>query len=69
MPPPNNRHTGIFKSMGAPNVQFAIRPRPVGAAIRLDPQSAMRQRQSRFMRSNLRGPNSGVNIGPRSYRG
>eukprot|EP00969_Alexandrium_andersonii_P290432 12836885-Alexandrium_andersonii.AAC.1 len=52
-------------------MQSAIRPRPVSAAIRLNLQSALRKTQNRLGRSNLelRGPRSGLNIGPRSFRG
>eukprot|EP00969_Alexandrium_andersonii_P250751 11082547-Alexandrium_andersonii.AAC.1 len=52
-------------------MQSAIRPRPVSAAICLNPQSAMRKQQNRFRRSNLevRGPRNGLKIGPPSSRG
>eukprot|EP00969_Alexandrium_andersonii_P141874 6272601-Alexandrium_andersonii.AAC.1 len=41
---------------------------PVSAAIRLNPQSAMRKTQNHFRRSNLelRGPRNGLEISPRS---
>eukprot|EP00969_Alexandrium_andersonii_P088554 3905886-Alexandrium_andersonii.AAC.1 len=49
-----------------PQVQPAIRSMPVSAAIRLNPQSAMRKLQHRFRRSNLelRGPKTCLRIGP-----
>eukprot|EP00969_Alexandrium_andersonii_P241681 10672875-Alexandrium_andersonii.AAC.1 len=52
-------------------MQSALRPMLISAAIRLNPQSAMRNMQNRFTRSNLelRGPKSGLKIGPRSSRG
>eukprot|EP00969_Alexandrium_andersonii_P018343 802306-Alexandrium_andersonii.AAC.1 len=59
----------LFRSHGlaslhrkGPNVQSAIRPRPVSAPIRLTPQSAMRNMQNRFMRSELelRRPKNGI---------
>eukprot|EP00969_Alexandrium_andersonii_P238667 10535774-Alexandrium_andersonii.AAC.1 len=37
------RHTGICLHRKGPNVQSAIRVRPVSAAIRVSPQSAMRK--------------------------
>eukprot|EP00969_Alexandrium_andersonii_P216184 9548652-Alexandrium_andersonii.AAC.1 len=51
-------------------MQSAIRARPANATIRFDPQSAMRRMQNRFKRANLelRGPKSGLEIGPRSSR-
>eukprot|EP00969_Alexandrium_andersonii_P236969 10460507-Alexandrium_andersonii.AAC.1 len=47
------------------------RSRPVSAAIRLDTQYTMRNRQKRVRRSELelRGPKDGFEIGPRSSRG
>eukprot|EP00969_Alexandrium_andersonii_P174463 7713710-Alexandrium_andersonii.AAC.1 len=41
------------------------------AAIRLNPQSAMRKMKNRFRRSELelRGPRNDLRIGPRSSRG
>eukprot|EP00969_Alexandrium_andersonii_P054440 2396356-Alexandrium_andersonii.AAC.1 len=43
----------------------------VGTAIRLNPQSAFWNTQNRNTRSNLelRGPRSGLEMGPRSSRG
>eukprot|EP00969_Alexandrium_andersonii_P323790 14306587-Alexandrium_andersonii.AAC.1 len=54
----------------APKAQSANRPRPVRAAIRLNPQSAMRKVQNRFRRSNLelRRPRTSLKFGPRSSR-
>eukprot|EP00969_Alexandrium_andersonii_P144709 6399176-Alexandrium_andersonii.AAC.1 len=54
-----------------PKVQSAIHPRPVRAPISLNPQSAMRNTQNRFTLSSpeLRGPKSGLEMGPRSSRG
>eukprot|EP00969_Alexandrium_andersonii_P308927 13652968-Alexandrium_andersonii.AAC.1 len=51
-------------------MQSAISPMLVGAPIRLNPQSAMRNMQIRFTRSNLelRGHRNGLEIGPRSSR-
>eukprot|EP00969_Alexandrium_andersonii_P207513 9167514-Alexandrium_andersonii.AAC.1 len=51
-------------------MQSAIRPKPISAAIRLNPQSAMHSVQNRFRHSNLelRGPRKDINIGPRSSR-
>eukprot|EP00969_Alexandrium_andersonii_P208430 9205724-Alexandrium_andersonii.AAC.1 len=51
-----------------PNVQSAIRPMLVSAAICLNPQSAMRNMQTRFRRSNLelRGARSDLEFDPRS---
>eukprot|EP00969_Alexandrium_andersonii_P192062 8483830-Alexandrium_andersonii.AAC.1 len=48
--------------------QSAIRARPVSAAIRLNPQSAMRKAQHRFKRSNLelRGPRNDLKTGARN---
>eukprot|EP00969_Alexandrium_andersonii_P351841 15436337-Alexandrium_andersonii.AAC.1 len=47
-----------------PTVQSAIHPRPVRAAIRPNPQSAMRNMQTRFTRSNLElhGHKNGLEI-------
>eukprot|EP00969_Alexandrium_andersonii_P200924 8876257-Alexandrium_andersonii.AAC.1 len=44
---------------------------PVSAAIRLNPQSAMRRMHNRLRRSELElhGPRKGLEIGPRSSRG
>eukprot|EP00969_Alexandrium_andersonii_P005876 255083-Alexandrium_andersonii.AAC.1 len=55
----------------APKKQSAIRRRPVRAVVHLNPQSAMRKPQHRLTRSNveLRGPKSGLKLGPRSSRG
>eukprot|EP00969_Alexandrium_andersonii_P227338 10039674-Alexandrium_andersonii.AAC.1 len=52
-------------------MQSAIRSRHVNAAIRRTPQSAMRNMNNRFRRSELelRGPNSVLKIGPRRSRG
>eukprot|EP00969_Alexandrium_andersonii_P369277 15474770-Alexandrium_andersonii.AAC.1 len=52
-------------------VQSAIRPRSASAAIRLNPQSAMRNMQTRFMRSKpeLRGPQGGLKLVPPNSRG
>eukprot|EP00969_Alexandrium_andersonii_P015780 690196-Alexandrium_andersonii.AAC.1 len=52
-------------------MQSAIRSRPVRAAIRLNPRSALRNVQNGLKRSELepRGRNSGINIGPKSSRG
>eukprot|EP00975_Prorocentrum_lima_P060209 12627576-Prorocentrum_lima.AAC.1 len=43
----------------------------VSAVLRPNPQSAMRNMQHRFRRSNLelRGPKRGLKISPRSFRG
>eukprot|EP00969_Alexandrium_andersonii_P331697 14659362-Alexandrium_andersonii.AAC.1 len=43
----------------------------VSAAIRLNPQSAIRQMQNRFKPSKLEllGPRNGLKFGPRSSRG
>eukprot|EP00969_Alexandrium_andersonii_P088209 3889981-Alexandrium_andersonii.AAC.1 len=43
----------------------------VSAAVRPNPQSALRKMQHRFRRSELelRGPRKGLKIGPRSSRG
>eukprot|EP00969_Alexandrium_andersonii_P050231 2204425-Alexandrium_andersonii.AAC.1 len=51
-------------------VQPAIRSRPVSAAIRLNLQSAMRDMHHSVNCSDLelRGPKSGLEIGPRSSR-
>eukprot|EP00969_Alexandrium_andersonii_P009948 434398-Alexandrium_andersonii.AAC.1 len=52
-------------------MQSAIRRRPASAATRLNPQSALRNMQNRFKRSNLElcGPKKDLKICPRSYRG
>eukprot|EP00969_Alexandrium_andersonii_P153990 6808182-Alexandrium_andersonii.AAC.1 len=44
---------------------------PPQFTIRLNPQSAVRDMNDRFRRSNmeLRGPRNGLEIGPRSSRG
>eukprot|EP00969_Alexandrium_andersonii_P098808 4359991-Alexandrium_andersonii.AAC.1 len=49
-----------------PNIQSATRSRPVGAARRLNPQSATRSMHNRCKRSNLelRGPRNGLKVGP-----
>eukprot|EP00969_Alexandrium_andersonii_P356143 15445946-Alexandrium_andersonii.AAC.1 len=54
-----------------PKEQSAICLRPVNAAIRLNPQSAPRNTQHRFRRSEVEpcGPRSGLEIGPRGFRG
>eukprot|EP00969_Alexandrium_andersonii_P292745 12938316-Alexandrium_andersonii.AAC.1 len=54
----------------APDVQSTIRPRPVSAAFRLNPQPTKRKMQNRCKRSELelRGPKSGLKTGPRSPR-
>eukprot|EP00969_Alexandrium_andersonii_P362244 15459266-Alexandrium_andersonii.AAC.1 len=52
-------------------MQSAIRTRPATAAIRLNPQSAVRELQHRLRRSNLepRGPGNDLESGLRSSRG
>eukprot|EP00969_Alexandrium_andersonii_P348408 15405997-Alexandrium_andersonii.AAC.1 len=52
-------------------MQSAIRPMLVGAAVRLNPRSAMRKTQNRFTRSNLelRGRRKDLDIGPCSSHG
>eukprot|EP00969_Alexandrium_andersonii_P065109 2866649-Alexandrium_andersonii.AAC.1 len=51
-------------------MQSAIRSRPVGAAIHLNPQSASRSMHYGFTRSDLelRGPRSGLSFDRRSSR-
>eukprot|EP00969_Alexandrium_andersonii_P350383 15433128-Alexandrium_andersonii.AAC.1 len=51
-------------------MQFPIHARPLSAAIRLNPQSAMRKVQRHFRRSELelRGPRDGLKFGPRNSR-
>eukprot|EP00969_Alexandrium_andersonii_P203279 8982664-Alexandrium_andersonii.AAC.1 len=52
-------------------MQSAIPARPISAAIRLNPQSALRKMQHRFKRSNLelRGPENARKIGNRNSQG
>eukprot|EP00969_Alexandrium_andersonii_P103956 4587041-Alexandrium_andersonii.AAC.1 len=51
-------------------MQTAIQPRHAGAAIRPNPQVALRRMQNGFKRSELelRGPRNGLTIGLRSSR-
>eukprot|EP00969_Alexandrium_andersonii_P358984 15452186-Alexandrium_andersonii.AAC.1 len=66
-------HYGLLASLHrrVPKLQSAIRPRPVRAQIRLNPQSTLRKMRTRFRRSNLElpGTRSSLKIGPRISRG
>eukprot|EP00969_Alexandrium_andersonii_P133149 5888063-Alexandrium_andersonii.AAC.1 len=52
-------------------MQSAIRPMLVSAAIRLNPQSAMRKTQHRLRRSSLelRGPRNGLKLASEAPEG